>query len=282
MKNDSIAYVLDQLNSFHKLIQFTYEIEHNNKLPFLDVLLIKNANKIDTTFYRKPTNADISLNWNTYAPTTWKRGTVRTIMSRTCTICSSERYLNEEIKHTELIFEKVNNYPKYVITQLKCEAKVKHRQNMNIERSTINQTAQNEQDKHNLVVLPYAGNKGENILKSMTKLSTRVLPCNAKTCAAYSGTKLSSKSQLKDQTKKDHQHDLVYYERCPEEQCTEDYTGETGRRLIERVKDHSGKDSKSYLFKHSMEANHETVTLDDFKIKGKGYRRLKFRWKLAE
>ena len=57
----------------------------------------------------------------------------------------------------------------------------------------------------------------------------------------YSGTKLSSKFQLKDQAKKDPQH-VVYYVKCPEEQCTEDYTGETGRRLIERVKDHSGKD----------------------------------------
>ena len=174
-----------------------------------------------------------------------------------------------------MIFEKVNNYPKYVITQLKCEAKVKHRQNMNIERSTINQTAQNEQDKHNLVVLPYAGNKGENILKSMTKLSTRDLPCNAKTCAVYSGTKLSSKFQLKDQTKKDHQHDEVYYVKCPEEQCTEDYTGE-------HVKEHSGKDLKSHLFKHSMETNHKTVTLEDFKIIGKGYKRSKFRRKLTK
>ena len=65
VKNDSIAYVLDQLNSFHEQIQFTYEVEHNNKLPFLDVLLIKNANKIDTTVYRKPTNTDVYLNWNT-------------------------------------------------------------------------------------------------------------------------------------------------------------------------------------------------------------------------
>ena len=102
------------------------------------------------------------------------------------------------------------------------------------------------------------------------KFPTRALPCNAKTCAAYSGIKFSSKFQLKDQTKRDHQHDVVYYEKCLEEQCTEDYTGETGRRLIERVKDHSGKDSKSHLFKHSMEANHETLTLDDFKTKGKG------------
>ena len=71
---------------------------------------------------------------------------------------------------------------------------------------------------------------------------------------AYSGTERSSKFQLKDQTN-DHQHDVVYYAKCPEEQCTKDYTGETGRRLIERVKDHSDKDLKSHLFKHSMETN---------------------------
>ena len=76
-----------------------------------------------------------------------------------------------------------------------------------------------------------------------------------KTCMAYSGTKLSSKFQLKDQTKNDHQHAVVYYAKCPEEQCTKDYTGETGRRLIESVKYPSDKDLKSHLFKHSMEAN---------------------------
>ena len=116
----------------------------------------------------------------------------------------------------------------------------------------------------------------------MTKFSTRVLLCNVKKCIAYSGTKLSSKFQLKDQTKKNHQHDEVYYVKCPEEQCTEDYTGERGRRLIEHVKEHSGKDLKSHLFKHSMETNHKTVTLDDFKIIGKGYKRSKFRRELAK
>ena len=45
MKNDCIAYVLDQLNSFHEGIQFIYEVEHNNKLLFLDVLFIKTEAK---------------------------------------------------------------------------------------------------------------------------------------------------------------------------------------------------------------------------------------------
>ena len=119
VKNDSIAYVLDQLNSFHEQIQFTYEVERNNKLPFLDVLLIKNANQIDTTVYRKSTNTDVYLNWNAHAPTILERGTLRTILSRAYTICSNETYLNEEIKYMESTFEKVNNYPKYAITQLK-------------------------------------------------------------------------------------------------------------------------------------------------------------------
>ena len=34
VKNDHIVYVSDQLNSFHERMQFTYEVEHNNKLPF--------------------------------------------------------------------------------------------------------------------------------------------------------------------------------------------------------------------------------------------------------
>ena len=59
VKNDSIVYVLDQLNNFHEEIQFTYKVEHNNKLPFLDVVLVKSTNTIDTTVYTKPTNTNI-------------------------------------------------------------------------------------------------------------------------------------------------------------------------------------------------------------------------------
>ena len=134
------------------------------------------------------------------------------MLSRAYTIWSSERFLNEEMKYVELKFEKVNNYRKYGITQLKREVKLKHKLKLNIERSTINQSTQNEQDKRHLLVLPYADNKREKILKSMNKFSTRVLPSNVKTCTAYSGTKLSSKFQLKDQTKKDHQQDHLLCE----------------------------------------------------------------------
>ena len=68
------------------------------------------------------------------------------------------------MKYIQSTFEKVNNYHKYVITQLKHGVKLKSAQNMNIERSTINQTIKNKQEKRHLLILPYAGNKGEKIL----------------------------------------------------------------------------------------------------------------------
>ena len=199
----------------------------------------------------------------------FQRGTLRTLLSRNYIICSSKRYLHEEIKYIESTFVKINNYPKYVINQLNREVKLKHMENMNIEQSTINETTLNDQEKCHLLVLPYASNKGEKIMKSMNRFSSPGFLCNIKTCIASSGTKISSRFQLKHQTKKNYQHDVVYYAKCPKEQCAENDSGETEWRLIERVKDRSGKDLKSHLFKQSVETNHKMVTLDDFKIIGK-------------
>ena len=58
-------------------MQLIFEIENNNKLLFLDVLLIKTSNTIDTKVYGKPTNTNIFLSWSSYAPVSWKKGTLR-------------------------------------------------------------------------------------------------------------------------------------------------------------------------------------------------------------
>ena len=52
--------------------------------------------------------------------------------------------------------------------------------------------------------------------------------------------------------------------------------------MIERVHQHSGKDDNSHVFKHSIETNHPTVTIDDFRVLKTGYRQKKFRKKLSE
>ena len=53
---NSIIQTLTKLNNFHHKIQFTYETTTNNKLPYLDLLIIiNNNNSIDTDWYTKKT-----------------------------------------------------------------------------------------------------------------------------------------------------------------------------------------------------------------------------------
>ena len=87
--------ILNKLNGFHQKIQFTNELE-NNKLAVLDVLLICNKDTIETTVYRKPTNSDIYLNWKSFSPCSWKRGNLKTIITRAFLICSITDFLKEK------------------------------------------------------------------------------------------------------------------------------------------------------------------------------------------
>ena len=51
VKTGPIEYLISMLNSFHKNIKLSYEVESNAKLPFLHVLLMRNDEDIITTVY---------------------------------------------------------------------------------------------------------------------------------------------------------------------------------------------------------------------------------------
>ena len=46
---ESIENILSKLNGYNDNIEFTYEIENDDKLPFLDVLVICKDYKVETT-----------------------------------------------------------------------------------------------------------------------------------------------------------------------------------------------------------------------------------------
>ena len=53
---EELKSFLEHLNFWRGDLKFTIELEEDNKLPFLDVLLLKNENSLDFKIYRKPTN----------------------------------------------------------------------------------------------------------------------------------------------------------------------------------------------------------------------------------
>ena len=95
--DDTFAFVLpdkiivNQLNSFDENIQFTFEMEAENKLAFLDVMVIRNTNDtINTTVYRKPTNTGIYINWHSHSP--WKKTTANVLIQSAIKICSDKKF----------------------------------------------------------------------------------------------------------------------------------------------------------------------------------------------
>ena len=106
-------------------------------------------------------------------------------------------------------------------------------------------------------MLPYNGKQGNKLHSKMKKHLNKSLPTEVKTTVTYQSKKLGTKFQLKDKTRFNHQNNLVYYSKCPDKTCNEDYVGETDRKIEERIMDHNKRDKNSHLLKHSREKNHQ-------------------------
>ena len=71
------------INSINQDIQFTYEIETNNSLPYLDMLIQKsNSGQLSFNIYRKPTNTGQYLKFNSNHPITHKKSVVSSLFHR--------------------------------------------------------------------------------------------------------------------------------------------------------------------------------------------------------
>ena len=122
-----------------------------------------------------------------------------------------------------------------------------------------------EQKAHSLLI-PFPSSKGTTIVKNLNKTSKNLLPSNVKIRITYTSQKLNSTFQIKDKINEKHKHDLIYYIKCSEAFCTEDYLGETGRRIIEQVANHAAKNKQSHLLKHALTRNHRHFYLGNMKI----------------
>ena len=74
------------------------------------MLITKNVNgTCSFEIYRKSTNTNRVLNYNSYAPISYKRSVVSGLVHKAKTICSSDK-INQEIINVKNIL-KMNNYP---------------------------------------------------------------------------------------------------------------------------------------------------------------------------
>ncbi len=280
---DSINDVLRILNSYDPRIQFTFETETNNSIPFLDVLVKKSEDHhLETTVYRKKTNNNIYMHWDAHSPRAWKIGTLKNLIRRAMMICSNPEDLQKEISHLETVFCEVNEYPLQVVRKT-IEEERNRQQQRSTDRTTDISTTENTNEENEKVVfinLPFAGPNGESLVKKLReeveKKSTKL-----KIQVTYTPTKLGSRFAVKDKTEIENQHNVTYHVLCGNKKCKSNYVGQTKCRICVRTTQHSNTDNASHVLIHSKATKHRRVSMKNVKILGRKYKS-DFKRKISE
>jgi len=216
------------------------------------------------------------MNWKSHAPTTWKIATLKSLVNRAFLISSTKQALEKELNHIGKVFCDNNDYPSRLIDEIiknERRRRQQNQENTKIQENNDN-TAEEEKTTHRLN-LPYAGGKGEQIIKKLQKYVKNTVNTEAKkirVCSVYKAKKLATKFNIKDRTKFQDMHNIVYHVQCPNKKCKSHYTGQTKCRLEKRSSQHRSADKNSHVLKHTKKTKHKRVQTNNFKIIGKGYR----------
>ncbi|XP_026746572.1 uncharacterized protein LOC113507847 [Trichoplusia ni] len=94
---DALKDLTSHLNRVHAKVEVTIEEEKEGKLPFLDVLVIREPNgRVTHTVYRKPTHTDRYLRADSHHHPSHLSSVPRTLLNRALALCDHE-YVNAEL-----------------------------------------------------------------------------------------------------------------------------------------------------------------------------------------
>ena len=79
------------------VLRFTCEFPQEDTLPFLDVRITQNRDRLSTTVYRKPTNIGLCLNGDSECPTKFKSSVIYAYVRRALTHCSTWSEVHKEL-----------------------------------------------------------------------------------------------------------------------------------------------------------------------------------------
>ena len=250
--SDKITETLDALNNFHPKLQFTIEEEIDNKLPYLDLLIIRGKNNtLDTDWYQKSFASNRILNFHSYHPYFQKINTARNFIQRVLSL-SSGKYHNKNIK---VVYNRLieNNFPKTVINKL-IYSSLK-----TVNNNNVIDCDERRIKKNVFKSVTYVKFVSEGINKIVTDLSddTRLAYKNHN-CLRNIFTKLKDPVPLRKKT------NVIYKIPClgdgtPGSTCNLSYVGQTKQYLENRIRNH-----KYDLKKPNDPTMHKTALLDHF------------------
>ena len=91
-------------------IKFTVDSECKNYLPFLDCNVNRKNNWFDVSVYRKSTFSGLGLSFFSFCSFNFKVNSIKTLLARAYSICSSYQNFHEELVFLRYFFIS-NDYP---------------------------------------------------------------------------------------------------------------------------------------------------------------------------
>ncbi|XP_065083289.1 uncharacterized protein LOC135705469 [Ochlerotatus camptorhynchus] len=136
----NFCHILNVFNSYDVHIQFTHELEVNNKLPFLDMLLVRQDNqRIKTEWYMKPIASGRFLDFLSYHPMSMKLNVAKNFISRVYRLST-----NQSDEENAIIIDnqlRLNHYPAHLRHRL-INRMTEHRQSPSITSADEDQQQQ--------------------------------------------------------------------------------------------------------------------------------------------
>jgi hypothetical protein len=213
-----IENFLSHFNSAHPNISFTMEKEAEKALPFLDILIKKSEENFFLSVYRKPTNTNSTLHFDSNHSYSTKFTVALSMFKRAYAYCKLERERKDEINKIYSILLQ-HNYPKKFI----------HKAHNRVKNPAAAQPEE-AQAFGQTIVIPYVKNLSEQI-RAISQKTARV-----RTAFSVSGTLRGSLMPNKTKSKPVLTN-LLYKIPCAD--CNSLYIGQTKRNVAERFSEHA-------------------------------------------
>lgn len=224
MKINDVEDTLKILNDFNRQIQFTMERENDNKLPYLDAMVIRTGNILKLDWYQKPMASGRLINFYSKHP--------RRIIINTAT-----NFINRVLDISDIDFHKINitkiksilhmnDFPKKTIIDLIAHVRSKR-------FSKILEMEKPQKVYKSLTYIPGLSER----LKNSDLYDKDNIEIALKTRETVNKLFSKTKSTLDKQEKSN----LVYRIKCNgngSEICNKTYVGTTGTKLKTRLASH--------------------------------------------
>ena len=265
--SDKVNKFHKYINSRHKNMKFTFEIEENNCLPFLDILISREQNSFKTSVYRKPTFSGLYSNFMSFMPILYKKGLIKTLFYRAFMLCCDWNRFHKEVSFLKDTFRK-NKFPvsifEMILGEFLNKVFIKKRDVFTVPKKEI------------FMSLPFLGPDSFHIKKRILTLFKTYYPQFKLRLIFKCSYRLRNCFVFKDKVPINIRSHILYRFSCGG--CNSTYIGKSKRHFLVRVNEHLGislRTGKNFKFNPNNKNNsailshiqHELICKENSSIK---------------